>query len=659
MQCGETVGNPIVTALGIKQQSVGLGLKVAGIEFKLTYNSTPLLFARLASLGATATPYWHLNLYRRIFPNTDGTAFNAMRGDGTIVTYFKEADAFVTDGDVTDRLVQVGSNFLIYADREGIVEKYSTNGMLLSIQTLSGREISFAYSDATTPLEVAPKSNMLIGIGDNLAGSVLVRYAPDTGAVSSLTMEGDAQARVGFTYDVNARLSAIEFPDGTTKELEYTNESHKEALTRVTHEDGVSSSVYVYDSKGRAISTGMAGYAATTVSYIEDPGIITTETYDTSKKILTIIHEWAIPSSVSVTPWDGSAVQQSFDPTLGYPRLRSKTQPAGAGCSAAMQTQERDGAGNIIQRDDFNGMRSCYAYGGRNLESARVEGLDKAAVCASLLTTGVALPSTSRKISTQWHPDWRLSTKVAEPKRLVTSVYNGQADPFTGATASCAPSSAVLPDGKPIVVLCKQVEQATTDVDGSLGFSATVQSGVPNRVWQYTYNSNGQVLTATDPLNHTTSYAYYGDTTADHTKGDLSGTTNALGQVTQYPKYNPGGQVLQMVDPNGIVTGYTYDLRQRLTSTSVAGATTSYAYWPTGLLKQVTQPDGSFVAYDYDDAHRLIAVSDKLGNRVEYTLDNSGNRIEETVKDPNGTLSRQLTRVMDALNRVQQTNGRQ
>ena len=35
---------------------------------------------------------------------------------------------------------------------------------------------------------------------------------------------------------------------------------------------------------------------------------------------------------------------------------------------------------------------------------------------------------------------------------------------------------APLPDGKPIAVLCRQVEQATTDTNGSAGFSATAQA---------------------------------------------------------------------------------------------------------------------------------------------------------------------------------------
>src|SRR5207237_52633 len=115
------------------------------------------------------------------------------------------------------------------------------------------------------------------------------------------------------------------------------------------------------------------------------------------------------------------------------------------------------------------GRRSCYLSDPtRNVETTRVEGLANTVTCSSVTGSGATLPSGSRKTSTQWHPDWRLRAKVAEPGKLTTYVYNGQPDPFNGnAIASCAPSTALLPDGKPIVVLCKQVEQATTDANGS------------------------------------------------------------------------------------------------------------------------------------------------------------------------------------------------
>ena len=120
-------------------------------------------------------------------------------------------------------------------------------------------------------------------------------------------------------------------------------------------------------------------------------------------------------------------------------------------------------------------------------------------------------------------------------------------------------------------------------------------------------------------------------------------------------------KVLRSIDPNGVVTENTYDLRQRLLSTTVGTApnaqTTSYQYDPVDQLKRLTLPDASWTGYDYDDAHRLVAVYDHLGNRSTYTLDNAGNRTAEVTTDPGGALKRQMSRSIDALGRVQQATG--
>jgi YD repeat-containing protein len=210
-------------------------------------------------------------------------------------------------------------------------------------------------------------------------------------------------------------------------------------------------------------------------------------------------------------------------------------------------------------------------------------------------------------------------------------------------------------------VLCKRVEQATTDANGASGFGASLQAGVAAREWQWTYNRFGQVLTEDGPrtdVADTTTYTYYSDTTAEHTLGDLQSIINAGGQVTQFTKYNAHGQLLESVDARGVTTIHTYDLRLRRTSTSVGGRTTSYSYEPTGDLKRVTQPDGSWIENSYDDARRLTAVADQAGNRIEYTLDNAGNRLQENIKDPGGALQRSITRSFDGLGRVKQSNER-
>ncbi|MNT78919.1 RHS Repeat protein [compost metagenome] len=71
----------------------------------------------------------------------------------------------------------------------------------------------------------------------------------------------------------------------------------------------------------------------------------------------------------------------------------------------------------------------------------------------------------------------------------------------------------------------------------------------------------------------------------------------------------------------------------------------------------MTLPDGVYIDYSYDAAHRLTGMTDSAGSSIVYTLDAMGNRINEQVKDPSGQLVKQTTRVIDALNRIQQITG--
>nr|WP_316640723.1 hypothetical protein [uncultured Roseateles sp.] len=603
-------------------------------------------------------------MFRRLALQADANGIvqtvQVHRGSGAWVSFVRNgSNSYAPDADIADRLYKVADQWRYVDASRHALETYDGNGVLLSVHYADGRSISYIYSDAAISADIAPGAGYMIELRDHADRSLRLAY-DGSGRLKQVT--DPAQKVIGLAYGAPGHLNQLTWQDSTVRKFHYEDASYPWALTGITGEDAVRHSIYAYDAQGRAISTELAGGVNRySVVYGTPPSRTATETFDPTTRLLWREFGWQAPTGTVVTDPEDGNLGLSAALTQGMPRLTSRSQPAGSGCAASSKGLSYDANGNVEREDDFNGSRTCRAHDlSRNLETSRVEGLANGAVCSAVLAGNASLPTGSRKISSQWHPDWRLATKTAEPGQLTTRIYNGQPDPFNAnAIASCAPASALLPDGKPIVVLCRQVEQATTDTNGALGFSATLQASVPNRVQQYTYNLFGQVLTAKDPLNNTTTYAYHSDTTAAHTKGDLQSITNALGQVTQFTQYNPHGQLLQQIDANGITTDYSYDLRQRLTSVAVAGQTTQYVYWPTGLLKRVIQPDESFVAYEYDDAHRLIAVSDNRGNRIDYTLDNAGKRTAEVVKDSGGVLSRQVTRAMDALGRVQQTTGRE
>jgi YD repeat-containing protein len=529
--------------------------------------------------------------------------------------------------------VNGASGWLLTRPAENRFVAFDSNGLVQWIRDANGQGVSLTYT-----------AGKLTAVTDDWGRSLQIIHGPN--GVSGFA--DPAGQQVSFAHATINQQASVTYQDGTTKTYVWdepdwaTGSPRLNRLTGIIDESGQRYASFGY-LNGKAASTQHAGNA--------------------DRFSITDARSSGVGNIVLTSPL-GSTYTTTYSVVNGISRPTSSNQPAGSGCAAASSSTTYDGNGNRASVDDFNGKRACYVHAlNRNLETTRVEGLPTGSSCSTATAANATLPTGSRKTTTEWHPDWHFKARVAEPGRITTNVYNGQPDPFNAnSVASCAPVDALLPDGKPIAVLCKKVEQATTDADGSKGFGAVLHNGVSARQWTYTYNRYGQLLTAKGPrtdVNDTTTFSYYTDTTADHTMGDLQSVTDAAGNVTSYPLYNKHGQALRVVDSNGVATDYTYDLRQRLTSVSVGGQTTSHEYYPTGLLKRVTQPDGSYVHHSYDDAHRLVAINDNAGNRIDYTLDNAGNRTGEQVRDPAGALARQLSRSIDALGRVQQATGRE
>ncbi|WAC74272.1 hypothetical protein OU995_05995 [Roseateles sp. SL47] len=662
-----SVGNPVTPLDGLKHQTEELLRWGRGQAVTVSYNylresvGQPLNRQAQSGFG----PIWSSNHHKSSVQSQDqnGGAYVYRRPSGTWKTFYTSPGWTYSAVEADPQPKFNGaSGYWYYDASEEAIENYqsvmSQRNYGTSVSYIDGRKLTYGFGNV--PLG-SGAVYVLQTITDESGRQVSLSYERDpaiNGAMRVLSMTDPAGSVYGFTYGSKGQLASIHYPDQTSRQYKYEVDGKPWLMTALIDEAGSAYGRYGYDSEGRAISTrtGETG-PQWSIEWSQAPAVRAASTYDGTFVYRTL--SFPQPSVAQLHGPDGYEETLSSTQVDGVTLVGSRVQPAGAGSPAATVQYERDAEGNIVRNVEANGLQSCHSFvSGRKAESSRVEGLPSGATCSTVLVANAALPAGARKVSSLWHPVWRKQVRIAEPNRVTTLVYNGQPDPTNGnAVASCAPSTAKLPDNSLIVVLCKRVEQVTTDATGALGFSAVAQTGVPARVWTWTYDATGHVLSETDPLGKTTTNEYYADTTADHWIGDLKSSTNAAGHVTNYLRYNALGKLLEMVDANGISTVYTYDVRSRLTSVTQADQTTSYAYWPTGLLKQVTQPDGSTVSYDYDDAHRLVAVADNLGNRIQYTLDQRGNRVNEAVQDPSGALQRNLGRVFDALSRTQQTTG--
>jgi YD repeat-containing protein len=641
MECG--IGNPITPGTGVK------------IQQELDYQSASWLrFARYYNARGSGRPeaagvkgngqlgvVWRSNIDKHFYPDISSAYTSAaMTLPNGALQYFAPNGNELLG--ISSNKGRLGTDNVYLSDSG--VDQFDEEGRLILTSTVSGQIIRIKYSDGTS----GPGGGYIVDASGNATDQVLpagVAIRVEDAVGRSIAFDYDinlllvkmtvpGESHYLYSYDAHHNLISVRYPDGRTRSYHYGESQHTggadlpNALTGITDENGVRYVNYSYDSSGRAVGEVYPAVGNDTNRY--------QLSYSTNKTV--------------VTDPLGTARTYNFQTIQGVTRSMGTDQPGGSGCGASSSGMTYDTSGNVMSRTDFNGHRTAYTYdsGGRNLEVQRQEGLN---------SDGSLRPET-RTISTQWHDYWRRPVKVAEPKKLTTYVYHGEIDPTTGAVLACAPAEATLPGLSggtvPIGVLCKQIEQATTDATGAAGLNPTTSGSA--RTWKWTYDARGQVLTADGPRTDVadiTTYTYYDADDADLGKrGQLATITNALGHLTRISAYDAHGNPLTLIDPNGVETRLTYDARQRLASRTTGGETTSYQYDGIGQLTRLTLPDGQYLAYTWDGAHRQTGITDGLSNSVHYTLNAMGNRIREEVKDPQGQLTGLKRREYDALNRL-------
>lgn len=613
---GGNPGTPYPIAIGNGNKFLSqTDVDTAFLGFKRFYNSSPLL--NVAGMGYG----WTNNYVQRLLASDSRLQLRHYAADGRVVAFTKANGTWTTDADVNDKvtdLADVNGNMTgwnYYVAASDSAETYDTNGNIVSLQERSGRIVTFSYSDGTNgassgnggyaldangnPTTTVLPAGVLLRVSDNM-GHTLAFGHTATGTLVTVTTAD--QRAIRYHYDSRGNMASVIYPDNSAIQYLYDEAAYTSgvdqphALTGIIDENNIRYVTYTYDAQGRAVNEVFPAVAGNVNHY----GL----SFDPAN------------STTTVTDPLGMARAYHFSAVLGMVKNAGQNQPAGSGCAASASNITYDANGNVASRTDFNGNITTYLYDlSRNLETSRTEAF--------------GTPQ-ARTISTRWHPTFRLPTAIAEPKKLTTYAHDGHGNVLT------------------------RTEQATTDADGSQGFDAT-PTGTP-RTWAYTYNDVGQVLSVTGPridIVDKTTYAY-------DDAGNLTSITNAAGLATTLSNYDGNGRVGRIVDPNGLTTDLLYSPRGWLQHKTVSGngvsETTTYGYDGVGQLLTVTTPD-STITYTHDDAHRLTDIADSLGNTIHYTLDATGNRIGEQVKDANGNLARQITRVYDALSRLQQITG--
>ncbi|MDQ0568338.1 RHS repeat-associated protein [Variovorax paradoxus] len=388
-----------------------------------------------------------------------------------------------------------------------------------------------------------------------------------------------------FTY-VAGRLSSVGTPDGRTIGYAYDGAGR---LSSVTYSDG----------KARTFLYENATYGQALTGILDETGARWgTFGYDAKGRATSSVlasgadsHQVNYQASVTtvVDPL-GTSRTYSYSTVKGQLSVASGSLPSGTGGHDAA-TRVQDANGLITSETDFKGIITTTSW-------------DVARRLPTSVTRASGTPE-AQTVTTQWHPTFSLPALVTEAGRTTAYTYDTLGN-----------------------MLTKTVTDTTSN---------TAQ------LWQWAYNAQQLVATATEPNGAVASYTY-------DPRGNVLTATNALGHVTSYT-YDEANRVASSTGPNGLATSYTYDPRDRLLTQTVGGQTTVLTYKPYGSVESITLPTGLVLTYSYDAAHRLTGWSNNRGESGLYTLDGMGNRTAEQIKDSAGNVAWNAVRTINNINR--------
>ncbi len=325
----------------------------------------------------------------RFFPEiralSSGAGADIVHQDGKSLRFMNEGGVWVSDPDVVGVLnstadMQGNITGWTYTTSNDQTETYDAQGRLQSVTARNGMTHTFAYqADSITVTHT--NGNILVYQLDS-EGQIIGFVDPDNRTYQ-------------YSYDTEGRLISITFPDETPTDAtdnperiyHYENSAFPNALTGITDENGNRYATWAYDDQGRAISSEHAnGVDKTTLIYNAD-------------------------GTTTVTNPLGKQTTYHFTTTHGVKKVTQVEGHPTASCEGANKAYTYDANGFLASKTDWNGNLTTYVRDSRGLELSRTE--------------ASGTPE-ARTITTEWHPQFRLPTKISEPNKITEYTYDAQ-----------------------------------------------------------------------------------------------------------------------------------------------------------------------------------------------------------------------------------------
>ena len=551
--------------------------------------------------------------------------------DGRVFDFSRNEQGIYHVEDRNQNSITIGAGGLINSTGESVTFERDGAGRIQAAVLPSGRRIRYGYG-ATGDLE---------SVTDELG--VVTRYRYDVRHNLVQIVDATGRTPVHQEYDVNGKLVAMVYPDGTRTVMD----SDTAAREEVVRDRLGNVEVLDYDTTGNVIRK------------TDKLGRRWTYTYDANGRKLS---ETDPDGDATFIAYDAQGRQIRLTDALGnqtryeynaFNQLARTTDARGN-----VTTYTYDAKGNRLTETDPDGNVTTRTYDAKGLELTRTDALHRVwtyAYDGSGNKTREVDPS-GREIVYTRDADFNILTETTT---------------FTGVNGPEPISTRYTHDAKGRVVATTDplghVMRVEYDTRGNKSAEIDANGGRTT----FDYDTLGNLVRRTSPDGTAESYTYDAEnrrTSVTDRGGRATSTTfDALGRATQVllpdgstvsRTYDHRGNILTETDPRGNTTTYEYDGNNRKTAMIDALAQrTTYTWDENGNQTSVTGPDGEVWTYLYDRMNRRTGILRPDGIRKTFTYDAAGRKLSETDEAGNSTrfeydVLNHLTAVTDALGNV-------
>ena len=397
------------------------------------------------------------------------------------------------------------------------------------------------------------------------------------------SVSDDFGKSVSYSYDGNGDLVTFVGADGIAVHYEY---DHFHNLTTILDSEGRILAHSEYDKDGRL--TASVDAEGNRISYEYDPSL----------------------SMQRVTDRRGNSTVYYYD---DFGQVVKSVDPYGN-----IALNEYDTSHNLIKRIDENGTEISYEYDDKG-NVTKVTYPDGSTLQYSLQENGL--------IQNVTFMDLIVSALTYDSKGYINSSTdaNGNVTEYThdanGNVTSVSDAigysyqATYTEDGRLALLIDSNNNHISyTYNERGECISATITNGEKSHTVSMTYDSYGNISSATDNMGNTSLYEY-------DAKGNLLSVTDATGNKTLY-RYSLNGNVEEIEYPDGSKETFEYDEEgNTIKATNRLGLSRTFAYDKLNRLISTTSPNGKTESYSYDAVGNFLSVTSIYGDVTTYEYD--------------------------------------